>query len=249
MHLSLWNVALQVVNFLVLAWLLQRFLFKPVRASLERRREAIGASLRQADTTKAEAERILNEYREKSSAIASAAEEARQRALALADREARTLREEASRKAQAEVELAKRTVEQERAETLRVLEAHAAELASVMAQRLLEDVRPDSDAPFLWKATASIDALEHDAKTALGRQIAAGTVEMISSRPLDSATCERFEKWLEDLAGARVRPSYRIDDGLIAGVEVHLPTGVLRSHFRASLDRIREELGARAAAA
>jgi F-type H+-transporting ATPase subunit b len=248
MHVSAWNVALQIVNFLVLAWLLERFVFQPVRKVLDKRREAVEVSLGRAEASKAEAERAANEYREKASAIASAADEARQRALALAEREAQQLREEASRKAQAEVEIAKRTVEQERAEALRVLEARAADLAAAMAQRLLQDVRPESDVPFLWKATATIDALEPGAKAALGREVATGTVEIVSSRPLDPATRERLEKWLSDLAGARVHPSYRVDDALIAGVELHLPTGVLRSHFRASLDRVREELGAHAAA-
>lgn len=148
MHVSVWNVALQIVNFLVLAWLLQRFVFEPVRKVFEQRKEAIEASLRQADAAKADAERAMEEYRGKTAAIARAVEEARQSALALAERDAQKLGEEASRKAQAEIELTRRTLEQQRAEALRVLEASAADLATEIARRLLRDVGPESDAHF-----------------------------------------------------------------------------------------------------
>ncbi|HVY48233.1 MAG TPA: ATP synthase F0 subunit B, partial [Minicystis sp.] len=74
MHVSVWNVAFQVVNFLVLAWLLQRFLFKPVRAVLAKRQEAALASLRAADAKKADAERVIAEYRTKLDQIHAAAD-------------------------------------------------------------------------------------------------------------------------------------------------------------------------------
>jgi F-type H+-transporting ATPase subunit b len=249
MHVSSWNIALQVANFLVLSWLLQRFLFVPVRGILERRRAAIEGALGEGGAKMAEAERVIAEYRAKSGEIADQAEAARQGALAVAEQEARGLREDGARKARVEVELAKRTVETERADALRLLEAKAAELATSIAARLLVATRPDSDAPFLWKATASIDALAPEARVTLGRQIAGGSVEAISARPLDGPTRERFERWLSDLAGSPVHPSYGLDEALIAGVELHLPASVLRSHLRALLERARVELGAHASAA
>jgi len=55
MHVSLWNMGLQTVNFVILALLLNRFLFKPVRAVLAKRQETIEASMREAEAKKAEA--------------------------------------------------------------------------------------------------------------------------------------------------------------------------------------------------
>jgi F-type H+-transporting ATPase subunit b len=249
MHPSLWNVALQTVNFLVLVWLLQRFFFKPVRASLSRRQEAIAASLRDADRKAAEAERVIREYQEKSADITQQAARAREQAIAGAEQEAQRLRDEALVQSQVEVDRARTQIELERTEALRVLEARAGELATSLAERLLREVLPDSDAPFLWRATASIDALDAEGRAAAGQRFAKGSVETISSRPLDEPTRERFEQWLSRLAGGPVSATYHVDERLIAGVELRLPTGVWRANWRESLERIKTELQAHDAAA
>jgi len=249
MHVSGWNVALQVVNFVVLAWLLQRFLFSPVRAALAKRQEAIEASLRAGDAKAAEAARALEDYRARSAAVAAQAGAAREQALAEAEVEAARLREEAGRRAEAELARARTDVERERADALRVLEERAAALATSIAGRLLADALPDSDAPFLARTMASIDALEPASKATLGKQLAAGRVEIVSSRPLDALSRARVEPWLASLAGKPVSTSYLVDAGLIAGVELRLPSGVWRFHWRAAVERVRQELVAHVAAA
>jgi F-type H+-transporting ATPase subunit b len=249
MHVSAWNVALQAVNFIVLAWLLQRFLFKPVRAVIRKRQDEVLSSLRDAETRKLEADRVIEEYREKSATLATEAERAREQALAVAEGEARRLRQEAERQLAADLERAKAEMTTERGRVLRSLEMQAASLATSIAERLLRDALPDCDAPFLWRATAIVDALDPARRAALGKHMASGSVEAISSGPLDKATRERFEQWLTSLAGEPVTATYRVDPSLIAGVELRLPSGVWRSHWRASLERIRAELEAHAAAA
>jgi F-type H+-transporting ATPase subunit b len=249
MHVSLWNVALQTINFLVLVWLLQRFLFKPVRANLAKRQEAVAAFLHEADQKKAEADRAVEEYLAKTAGIATEASRARDEALEAAARDAQRIRDEAIRQAQIETDRAKAQIERERTEALRLLETRAADLAASLAERLLREALPDSDAPFLWRATASIDALDPAGRAAAGQWFAKGPVEAISSRPLDPSTRERFERWLSTLAGGPVPATYRVNEGLIAGVELRVPTGVWRANWRESLDRMRMEMGAHEAAA
>lgn len=242
MHVSPWNVALQFVNFLVLAWLLQHFLFKPVRAVIAKRQEAIDASMREAEARKAEAQRTIAEYGAKAAAVERAADRARQQALDAAAEEARRLRDEALRQARADAEQAKADVERQRADALRELEQRAADLARSIAERLLRDAAPDLDAPFLWRLTASIDGLDATRKAALAKQLAERGVDVLSAHPLDASTRDRLEPWLNAIAGAPVGVSYAVDPALLAGVEVRLPTSVWRSNWRASLDRIRHEL-------
>ena len=45
MSFSWWTFGLQAVNFLVLVWLLRRFLFKPVTAMVARRKEEIARGM------------------------------------------------------------------------------------------------------------------------------------------------------------------------------------------------------------
>ena len=249
MHVSAWNVALQSINFLVLAWLLQRFLFKPVRAVLAKREETIATSLRDGDAKRIEAEQALAEYRAKSEGLAREALQARELALAEAEKDARRLREEAARVARVESERAKAEVERERGLVLNALESQAADLAIKIANRLLHDVAPETDALFLWRATESVDALDAVRKAAFARQVTERGIEVVSAHALDAATRERFERWLSSIAMPHAGASYAVDPSLIAGVELRLPYAVWRSHWRASLEQIRAELVSHDAAA
>lgn len=55
MLIDWFTVAAQAVNFLVLVWLLKRFLYKPVLHAMDAREQRITAQLREAETQKAEA--------------------------------------------------------------------------------------------------------------------------------------------------------------------------------------------------
>jgi F-type H+-transporting ATPase subunit b len=67
-HLDLFQFAAQVVNFLIIAWVINRFLIRPLMATMKTRREKIAQGLEDADRTKAaledagrERDRILQE--------------------------------------------------------------------------------------------------------------------------------------------------------------------------------------------
>ena len=55
MHLDLWTMALQTVNVLVLVWLLQHFLFRPVAGIIAARRAAADRLLADAEAACAKA--------------------------------------------------------------------------------------------------------------------------------------------------------------------------------------------------
>ncbi len=49
MKIDWWTLFLQTVNFLLLVWLLQHFLYKPVRAVFEKRRKLAEQALNKAE--------------------------------------------------------------------------------------------------------------------------------------------------------------------------------------------------------
>jgi len=55
MNFSWWSFALQAANFLILVWLLRRFLFKPVSAIVARRKEEIARGMAEASAEKQKA--------------------------------------------------------------------------------------------------------------------------------------------------------------------------------------------------
>ena len=50
----------EIVNFLVLVWLLHRLLYRPVLAMIQRRRDEIAAAARAAEARQAEAEQAIS---------------------------------------------------------------------------------------------------------------------------------------------------------------------------------------------
>jgi len=65
MLIDWFTVGAQVVNFLLLLYLLKRFLFGPILQAMDRREQAIGDRLNDAEKTCAEAEKNAAEYRQK----------------------------------------------------------------------------------------------------------------------------------------------------------------------------------------
>jgi F-type H+-transporting ATPase subunit b len=59
------TVAAQVINFLILVWLLKRFLYKPILHAIDAREKGIAAQLAQAETKRAEAQKEQLDFQHK----------------------------------------------------------------------------------------------------------------------------------------------------------------------------------------
>ena len=64
MQIDWWTLALQAVNFLVLVWLLWRFLYRPVREVIEKRKQLAEQAFADADKQKSEAEAARQRFEE-----------------------------------------------------------------------------------------------------------------------------------------------------------------------------------------
>lgn len=102
MLIDWFTVTAQVINFLVLVWLMKRFLYKPILHAIDERERQVAAELAHAATTKAEAQKARVEFEHKNATfdqqraalLRTATDEAqaeRQRLLAEARQAAATL--------------------------------------------------------------------------------------------------------------------------------------------------------------
>ena len=107
MLIDWFTVGAQVVNFLILVWLLKRFLYKPILDAIDAREKRIAKELADADAKKAEAQKERDEFQHKNEAfeqqrtglMSKATEEAKTERLRLLD-EARQAAESLSAKRQ-----------------------------------------------------------------------------------------------------------------------------------------------------
>src|SRR6266545_811233 len=114
------------VNFLILLFILQRFLYKPVLRMLDERALRIRDSMAQAEEARAEVARLRDDAKD----ILDAARREGQELLAQANRNSERILAEARQQAQAEAD---RIVERARAEIVREREQAFAELRQEVA--------------------------------------------------------------------------------------------------------------------
>ncbi|MGA2051074.1 MAG: F0F1 ATP synthase subunit B [Terracidiphilus sp.] len=103
MLIDWFTVGAQIVNFLILVWLLKHFLYKPILDAIDAREKRIAAELADADAKKAEAEKERTDFEDKNKAfdqqrsalLGKAADEAkveRERLIYQAKKDAESLR-------------------------------------------------------------------------------------------------------------------------------------------------------------
>ena len=69
MLIDWFTVSAQMINFLVLVWLLKRFLYQPILDAIDRREKSIAAKLADADEKEVEAEQQRDEFQQKNAAF------------------------------------------------------------------------------------------------------------------------------------------------------------------------------------
>jgi len=69
MLIDWFTVGAQIVNFLILVWLLKHFLYKPILDAIDAREKRIAAELADADTKKADAEKDRTDFEDKNKAF------------------------------------------------------------------------------------------------------------------------------------------------------------------------------------
>ena len=65
MLIDWFTVVAQAINFLILVWLLKRFLYKPILHAIDEREKGIAAQLAEAEAKKAEAQKERDEFQHK----------------------------------------------------------------------------------------------------------------------------------------------------------------------------------------
>jgi F-type H+-transporting ATPase subunit b len=213
---------LEVINFLILVWLLKRFLYRPVLDAIARRQAAVAATLADAATMRAEAQRLQTEYVGRQDDW----ERERARLRQVLDDELDALRANRLAALTQEVESERKRSEaareHERDVEQRELEMRALQQANAFAARLLERFAgADLDARIVDMLLADLEALPPARRDALTEALAhAAHADVCSARALDPGLQQRIEAVLTALAGRCLKTVYTIDPTLLAGLRL-----------------------------
>jgi F-type H+-transporting ATPase subunit b len=131
------SIAIHALNFVILLFVLQRFLFKPVLAMLDKRAEKIRESEKAAAAARIEAERAEEQRGEILREARRQAEEIVARATQEAERIRAEARQSAQEEAQRIISRAEQEATAERQQAMQELRAEVADLAVLAAGRVI----------------------------------------------------------------------------------------------------------------
>ncbi len=229
---------LEIINFLVLVWLLKRFLYRPVMAAIERRRVAINQGLEEARQMRAEADQLRQQYQNRLQDWQRERQKARdalqQEFDARRAREAKALRETLQQqRQQAEVVQAG-----ERREALRGLQAAALEQGADFAARFLQPLADAAlEARLVELALSELAALSEQQRQQLMADSETPPLEIriTSVWPLEEAQRRALESKLATATGLKLPVVFGQDVSLLAGLRIEIGGSVLGANLRDEL--------------
>ena len=238
MQIDLTTFILELINFVVLVWILNHFLYKPVRGIMARRRAKIEKMIQEAEAQKAEAEllreqhesRIRNWEREQAAAHAALTKElaeARENGLddvrqAIEKERQRLQVAEARKQADRQREIEKRALAQAVAFAAKFLQRLAGpELDIKLAEVLMQDIET-------WPA-GKIETL---AKAVAERE---GEITVTSASALIPSVQQSLKKKLSVKLGQKCKMNFLVDDTLITGLCLTVGPWVLQANAKDEL--------------
>ncbi|HXP73170.1 MAG TPA: hypothetical protein VN823_03430 [Stellaceae bacterium] len=244
MRFDWWTLALQTVNFAILVWLLQRFLYKPVLRMVDARRAEVAKQYQDAHDAQAKAQALQEKAESDRGGIAAERATLLKAAQTEAEDAAKTRLARAERESSALLDSARKVLAKEREQALAEAQHAALDLGAQIARRLIEELpmkfRAEAWLERLEQQLAALPKAELDAFLHEGADGGAVTVVTASALPADSAAL--WQGRLRERLGDGVAIAFDSDPNLIAGVELHLPTTILRLSWQSALASIRSEI-------
>jgi F-type H+-transporting ATPase subunit b len=241
MRIDWWTLALQTVNVLILAWLLARFLFRPVRAMIAERQAAAAKLLADAAALRVQAEADSAAIRRRLQDLSSETEGMLAKARADAETERARLLQQAAEAVFHRHDEADAAIENDRAVMERTLRERAGDLAVVIARRLLQRLPARAATAALLEAvTTAVGELPEDERRRLVE--VGGSLDIVTAVKLDERQQAACRDALGQVLGQTPALVFRTDPALIAGVELQNAQMLIRNSWQADLEHIAGEL-------
>ena len=241
MQFDWWTFAFQLVNIAVLAWLLARFLFRPVARIIAERKAETDRVLKEAEDAKrdaADAEKAAATERDR---IASERADQLQKAHEDADAQKQALLEEARAEAAAVIQKARETAAHVSKEEHEKQLQHATDLAVAVAGRLLADLPVDARiSGYPERLAEALSKLGQEERVAILGD--GGGLHLVAPRALSDEERAKVDAAIGKIVDFDGPLPVEIDETLLAGLELRSRHGVIRNSLGSDLERMAKAL-------
>ena len=247
MEINWFTVIAQVINFLILVWLLKRFLYKPVLNAIDEREKKIAAQLSDAKAKKAAAQKERDAFQQKNEAFdkekAAQLNKVQEEVKAEKQRLFEEVRNE-SNTLRAKYETSLKQEEESITETLKrrtqdEVFAIAGKTLSELAPQVFEE---QSVKVFIKRIQDLKD--EEKAKFKEAFVNADKTILIKSAFELSSSSKVELEKSISDITGKETNFQYEINTALVCGIEIDAEKYSLSWNIDSYLDSLKKNIAA-----
>jgi F-type H+-transporting ATPase subunit b len=238
MQFNPWTFLFEIVNFAVLAYVLHRLLYRPLRDAIDQRRQASARAQAEADQAHADAlamqEKRQDQLTEMEVQRQNVLAEARERG----ETERRKLLAEGEKVVQRRQQELRQAMEREREEALRSLRAEVRKSAVELAERLLREATPAAFSRQL--ATHLVETLKQlpeSQRAQVRRDWASGDGAVIeTAEPMDEQTLCEITDAIAAVVGQKVSLAVQNAPALVAGVRLRLGGHVWNASLAGQLE-------------
>lgn len=235
MELNWTTFVLEIVNFLVLVWLLKRFFYKPVKDIIRQRQQDIEKQLQMAGNTQQEAEELREQYENRLIDWEDERRSARTQLQHEIEQERQQLMAGLQQELDAERMKNKVLMARQAEEQQRQSENKALEIGVRFSAKLLSSVASEEMQERLIEfLMAELQQLPVDHKDALlamaesGRDI---TGQVVSAYPLDEQEQQILQNYLDSLLAYSLIYEYATDRTLMAGLRITVGPWVIHANL------------------
>ena len=133
-----WELAIQIINTIVLFWILRKILFKPVLSIIDARESAIKSDIATGEQAKSEGLALKAEYEQKLAAVKNEGQEIIKQATLRAEQKSEEIISSAKEEAISLKERANKDIAQEKQKVMNELKNDISSIAILAASKVIE---------------------------------------------------------------------------------------------------------------
>ena len=223
MLIDWFTVAAQALNFLILVWLMKRYLYKPIRHAIDEREKRVAAELANADKKKAEAQKEHDEFQQKNAEFDQQRAALLSKATDEAQAERQRLLEEARKAAVASSSKQQEALRSEEHNLHEAILRRTQQEVFAIARKALTDLATTSLEERLGEVfTRRLREMDGKTKEGLAKALktASGPAVVRSAFDLPAEQRAAIQNALNETFSAEVRVRFETAPDLISGIEL-----------------------------
>lgn len=239
MEINWFTVIAQIVNFLILVWLLKRFLYKPVLKAIDDREQKVAAKLKDAEIKNAEAEKDKVLFRQKNEAFDQERSAKMNEVHEQINAEKERLFEDVRQQSTALRSKFEESFKQRQQEIIDGLKRKTKDEVFAIAGKTLQDLAntnlEDQVIQVFLKKIDSLDELKTSQfRDALNESEAPIVIKSVFD--LSANSKQQLEKAIQKIAAKQIDFTYKLESELLSGIEVDTASFKLSWNIESYLD-------------